>query len=53
MSPTEQAIRALIHHSWQDAKEWASALATLSDVTDSQLDERCGEQSLPVHRPSK
>jgi hypothetical protein len=40
MSYAEHAIRALILHDWKDAREWASALTALSDVTDAQLDER-------------
>jgi hypothetical protein len=39
MPQTERAIRALILHNWQDAREWASALTALSEVTDGQLDE--------------
>lgn len=39
MPYTERAIRALILHDWEDAREWASALTALSDMTDSQLDD--------------
>jgi len=40
MSYTDLAIRAIILHTWEDAREWASALTALSDVTEGQLDER-------------
>lgn len=50
MSKAERAIRALILHDWEDAREWASALTALSDVTDAQLDERV---RLAVDSPAK
>lgn len=60
MSYAEHAIRALILHDWKDAREWASALTALSDVTDGQIDERLRQAiispSEPVHeshRPTR
>jgi len=60
MSCTERAIRALILHNWEDAREWASALTALSDVTEGQLDDRLRRAIVsplePVHeshRPTK
>lgn len=40
MSYPEHAIRALILHNWKDAKEWASALTVLGELTDTQLDDQ-------------
>jgi len=40
MQYVEHAIGSLVLHDWKDAKEWASALAVLSDLTDIQIDER-------------
>ncbi len=52
MPYTERAIRALILHNWEDAREWASALTALSDMTDGQLDDlrrAIVSPSEPVH----
>ena len=38
MSYPEHAVRALMLHNWKDAKEWASALTALGELTDTQLD---------------